>query len=101
MLTYMLADGSDFRPAARARFEYARDRAASLGEPWINHYSEAAMIATLRSAGFAAHTSFALSDIKARYFSQRTDGLKAEGGPSLIIGAHTSPSGSAWFDVAA
>ena len=99
VLTYMLADWSDFTAEARTWFERQKDGAAAVGEPWLSRYSEAAMIAGLRSAGFAAQVTFALADIHALYFSRRTDGLQAEGGPSRIIGAHTSADGDAWFNL--
>ncbi len=95
----MLADWSAFTAEARARFERQKDRSAAVGEPWLSRYSEAAMIAGLRSAGFATQVSFALADIHTRYFSRRTDGLQAEGGPSRIMGAHTSADGDAWFNL--
>jgi methyltransferase (TIGR00027 family) len=99
MLTYMLADWSAFTAEARAWFEQQKDGAAAVGEPWLSRYSEAAIIASLRSAGFAAQVPFALADIHALYFSRRTDGLKAVGGPSRIMGAHTSADGGAWFNL--
>lgn len=99
LMTYMLADWSDFEPEAVERFEYQRDRAASLGEPWLSGYSESSMVASLRSAGFAFQKSFAVSDIQSLYFARRTDGLRAEGGPSRIMGAHTSAGSESWFNL--
>jgi len=99
LVTYMLADWSDFEPQTVARYKRQRERAASLGEPWISGYSQTTMIASLRSAGFACQKSFAVSDIQARYFARRTDGLRVEGGPSRIMGAHTCSAGEPWFDL--
>jgi methyltransferase (TIGR00027 family) len=99
LVTYMLADWSDFDPPTVERYKRQRDRAASLGEPWINGYSEATMAAGLRSAGFAFQKSFAVSDIQSLYFARRTDGLRAEGGPSRLMGAHTSWDGEQWFNL--
>jgi methyltransferase (TIGR00027 family) len=99
LLTYMLADWSDFEPQTIARYQRQRDRAASLGEPWISAYSEATMAASLRSAGFAFQKSFTVCDIQSLYFARRTDGLRAEGGPSRPIGAHTSRDGEPWFNL--
>jgi len=99
LVTYMLADWSDFEPQTVARFNRQRARAASLGEPWISGYSETSMIASLRSAGFACQKSFTVAAIQSRYFARRTDGLRAEGGPSRIMGAHTSCAGQPWFNL--
>lgn len=99
LVTYMLADWADFEPQTVERYKRQRDRAASLGEPWISGYSETTMTASLRSAGFAFQKSFAVSDIQSLYFARRTDGLRAEGGPSRLMGAHTSRDGEPWFDL--
>jgi O-methyltransferase involved in polyketide biosynthesis len=99
VLTYMLSDWSDFTPEAVARFEAQRNMATSVGEPWLSGYSESSITATLRAAGFALQRSFPVAELQSRYFAGRADGLKAEGGPSRIIGAHTSADGGAWFDL--
>jgi methyltransferase (TIGR00027 family) len=99
LVTYMLADWSDFEPQTIERYKRQRDRATSFGEPWISGYSEATMAASLRAAGFAFQKSFAVSDIQSLYFARRTDGLRAEGGPSRLMGAHTSWDGEPWFDL--
>src|SRR5215469_1975570 len=99
LISYMLADWSDFEAQTVERYKRQRDRAASVGEPWINGYLEVTMAASLRSAGFAFQKSFAVSDIQSLYFARRTDGLRAEGGPSRLMGAHTSPEGESWFNL--
>jgi methyltransferase (TIGR00027 family) len=100
VVTYVLADWSGFDDEARMRFETMKEQAAAVGEPWLSAYSEATMIESLRSSGFAVQQSFATADIQSRYFTARTDGLRAEGGPSRIIGAHTRPGTEPWFDLA-
>jgi methyltransferase (TIGR00027 family) len=97
LVSYMLADWSEFEPQTVERYRRQRDRAASLGEPWVSGYSETSMAAILRSAGFTFQKSFAVSDIQSLYFAGRTDGLRAEGGPSRLMGAHTSLDGEPWF----
>jgi methyltransferase (TIGR00027 family) len=99
LVTYMLADWSEFEPQTVERYNRQRDRAASLGEPWISGYSQATMVASLRSTGFALQKSFTVSGIQSLYFARRTDGLRPEGGPSWIMGAHTSLGGKPWFDL--
>jgi methyltransferase (TIGR00027 family) len=99
LVTYMLADWSDFEPLTVERYKRQRDRAASLGEPWISGYSEATMASSLRSAGFAFQKAFTVSGIQSLYFARRTDGLRAEGGPSWIMGAYTSLAGEPWFNL--
>jgi methyltransferase (TIGR00027 family) len=99
VITYVPADWSAFPPEARAQLEWYRERAASVGEPWLSLYSEAEMSAALRAAGFAALTFFDASELQSRYFSRRSDGLVAREGPSPIIGAHTRPEGRAWFEL--
>jgi methyltransferase (TIGR00027 family) len=100
VMTYMLAEWSDLEPVIRAGWERAKQWAASVGEPWLSHYSESSMRETLRSAGFAAQNPFTANDMQFLYFAKRTDGLRAEVGPSRIISAHTSEDGADWFDVA-
>jgi methyltransferase (TIGR00027 family) len=99
LMTYMLADWSDFDPETVERFKRQRARAVSYGEPWLSGYSESSMTASLQSAGFAFQKSFAVSDIQSLYFTRRTDGLRAEGGPSRIMGAHTSADSESWFNL--
>jgi len=99
VLTYMLSDWSDFAPEAVARFEAQRNMATSVGEPWLSGYSESSITATLQAAGFALQRSFSVAELQSRYFAGRADGLKAEGGPSRIMGAHTSADGGGWFDL--
>jgi methyltransferase (TIGR00027 family) len=95
--TYALSDWSEFDAKVRARFQAMKNQSASVGEPWLSAYSETSMAETLRLAGFEVQVPFAVSDIQARYFSGRTDGLRAEGGPSRIMGAHTHSGIESWF----
>jgi methyltransferase (TIGR00027 family) len=99
VLTYMLSDWSEFAPEAVARFEAQRKGAAFLGEPWLSAYSESSISAALQAAGFVVRRSFPVAEMQSRYFAGRDDGLKAEGGPSRIMGAHTAVDGGAWFDL--
>lgn len=99
LLTYMLSDWSEFPPEAVARFEAQRKGSASLGEPWLSAYSESSITAALQTAGFVLERSFSVAEMQSRYFAGRADGLKAEGGPSRIMGAHTAADGAAWFDL--
>lgn len=100
VMTYVVSDWSAFDDEARTRFNAMRDHSASVGEPWLSAYSEAAMIESLTSSGFAVQKPFATSELQSRYFAARTDGLRAEGGPSRIIAAHTRPETESWFDLA-
>jgi methyltransferase (TIGR00027 family) len=97
VMTYALSDWSEFDAKVRTRFQAMRDESASRGEPWISAYSETSMAESLRLSGFAIQKSFAISDIQIKYFAGRTDGLKAEGGPSRIMGAHTDRRHESWF----
>ncbi len=99
-MTYVVSDWSAFGREAQARFEAMKERSGAVGEPWLSAYSEAAIVETLKSSGFAVQRSFATADVQSRYFADRTDGLRAEGGPSRIIGAHTRPGTESWFDLA-
>ena len=101
LMTYMLADWSELDPLVRAGVERVKEWAASVGEPWLSGYSEASMIETLRSSGFAEQRPFATNAMQSLYFAKRTDGFKAEDGPSRIIGAHTCKGCTAWFNLAA
>jgi len=100
VMTYALSDWSDFDGQVRSRFETMKERAASVGEPWLRAFSETSMIELLRLTGFAVQKSFGTSNIQSRYFAARIDGLRAEGGPSRIVGAHTQLGTESWFSLA-
>jgi methyltransferase (TIGR00027 family) len=66
-----------------ARAEMA-ERSAAAGEPWITFFEPPAMAAMLTSAGFARFDELGPDDAYARYFRERTDGLRPRGTTRLV-----------------
>ncbi|MBN9078102.1 MAG: hypothetical protein BGN87_13030 [Rhizobiales bacterium 65-79] len=98
VMTYALADWSSLEPAVRAGAERAKEQAASIGEPWLNSFSEQEIAALMRSSGFAALKPFATAELQSVYF-KADHAIEASAGPSRIIGAHSVDEGIAWFDL--
>jgi O-methyltransferase involved in polyketide biosynthesis len=55
--------------------EFSR-RVAAIGEPWTTFFVPSTLVADLKAIGFAEVEDMAADDINARYFADRTDGLK-------------------------
>jgi methyltransferase (TIGR00027 family) len=62
--------------ALSGRYQQLRQRVAALGEPFLTFLDPAEAAALLRGAGFTTITDLGSEDINARYFADRTDGLR-------------------------
>jgi methyltransferase (TIGR00027 family) len=63
-------------PAQRAVFDAMAARVAAAGEPWVTTFDPAALATRLRGHGFAAVEDADGGVLNARYFADRTDGLR-------------------------
>jgi methyltransferase (TIGR00027 family) len=72
-------------PAERAYRALTEQRAASRGHPWISFYTPAEFISIASEAGFDNVHHVAASELNARYFNNRADGLRANSGENLIV----------------
>jgi len=68
-------------------FDLIAERVAQAGEPFQLFFSPDAMQQELRRAGFTTIEELTSSDINARYFKERKDGLKLQGGVAHLITA--------------
>jgi methyltransferase (TIGR00027 family) len=63
-------------PAQRAVFDAMAARVAAAGEPWVTTFDPEALAARLRGHGFAGVEDADGGVLNARYFADRTDGLR-------------------------
>jgi methyltransferase (TIGR00027 family) len=63
------------------------DRVAAAGEPFRTFFEPSALIRDLRPMGFGSFDDLGTEEINARYFSGRSDGLKARGGIGRLMKA--------------
>jgi methyltransferase (TIGR00027 family) len=83
-MTFMLPlDLTD--AAERAMQESVEAAAARSGTPFISHYSPAEMEEMCRAAGFSAAQHVSPEDLTARYFAERSDGLRPPTAEQLIV----------------
>ncbi len=68
-------------------FDMLAERVAIAGEPFQLFFSPDQMQQELRSAGFSRIEELTSSDINARYFRKRSDGLALQGGVARLITA--------------
>jgi methyltransferase (TIGR00027 family) len=59
--------------------------AAGSGTPFISHYAPEEVVEMCRAAGFSAARHVSPEDLTARYFAQRTDGLRPPTAEQLIV----------------
>jgi methyltransferase (TIGR00027 family) len=69
----------------RPGYEAARDGAQRSGTPFISFYSPEQMVALARDAGFARVEHVSASDLAARWFADRPDGLRPSTGEDFIL----------------
>jgi methyltransferase (TIGR00027 family) len=62
-------------PVERLVFKAFARRVASIGEPWTTFFNPPMLVADLRARGFELVEDLGPSDINARYFKDRADGL--------------------------
>lgn len=80
MLPVELVDAAE-RPIQ----ESVEAAAAGSGTPFISHYAPAEMVEMCRAAGFSAAQHVSPDDLTARYFAERTDGLRPPTAEQLIV----------------
>jgi methyltransferase (TIGR00027 family) len=71
--------------AERPMQESVEAAAAGSGTPFISHYAPAEMVEMCRAAGFSAAQHVSPDDLTARYFAERTDGLRPPTAEQLIV----------------
>jgi O-methyltransferase involved in polyketide biosynthesis len=63
-------------PSARPGIEAAARGARANGTPWLSFFTPEEMLAYAREAGFAGVEHVSADALTARYFADRTDGLR-------------------------
>ena len=71
--------------AERPMQESVEAAAAGSGTPFISHYTPDEMSEMCRAAGFSAVQHVSPDDLAARYFAERTDGLRPPSAEQLIV----------------
>lgn len=72
-------------PADRRGFEIAERGARASGTPWISLFAPDEFVAMVRAAGFRDVEYLSADDTTARYFADRTDGLRPSNGEEMAI----------------
>jgi methyltransferase (TIGR00027 family) len=70
--------------AQRSAREAGARRASDIGEPWLSYYEPESLAAELERLGFSTTLDFGPDEANARYFSNRADGLRLDGGERLM-----------------
>jgi methyltransferase (TIGR00027 family) len=71
--------------ADRPAYQAAQDGARRSGTPFISLYAPERMLALARDAGFAHVEHISSDDLAARYFADRTDGLRPSTGEDFVV----------------
>ncbi len=80
MLPAELVDDAD-----RDRLEETKPRARASGTPFISFHTPQEMLALARAAGFEGARHVSGPQLAARYFADRTDGLRPSSGEDVLI----------------
>lgn len=72
-------------PAERTYRALTEQGAASRGHPWISFYTPGEFISIASEAGIDNVHHVTASELNARYFNNRADGLRAKSGENLIV----------------
>jgi methyltransferase (TIGR00027 family) len=83
-ITFMLPIDS-LPPDERAGTQAAADGAKRSGTPFVSLYTPEQFIAVARGAGFSTVRHVPTTELIARYFTGRSDGLKPASGEQLIV----------------
>lgn len=68
----------------RSSRESLASRVAAIGEPWITYFDPVSLARDLRGIGFKEVKDFGPEEANARYFKDRTDGLRVGGSSRLM-----------------
>jgi methyltransferase (TIGR00027 family) len=80
LLPTELVDASD-----RAAYVAAQEGAQRSGTPFISFYTPDEMVALALDAGFASAEHVSSNDLAARYFADRSDGLRPSTGEDFVV----------------
>ncbi|MGW0666084.1 class I SAM-dependent methyltransferase [Streptomyces sp. NPDC002746] len=83
-MTFMLPAGL-VDDADRDRLEETKPKARASGTPFISFHTPREMLALARAAGFESARHVSGPQLAARYFADRTDGLRPSSGEDLLI----------------
>lgn len=83
-MTFMLALDL-LEPQERGMMEFVMKRAQESGTPFISLFDPAAIMALAREAGFKGAKYVSAKEIHQRYFSQRTDDLRAGDAEAFLV----------------
>ena len=79
-----VAEPTDAEPVVRATHEAMAERAAALGEPWRTYFDPADLAGELARLGFVDVEDLGPDATCARYFADRSDGLRPGGAAHLV-----------------
>jgi methyltransferase (TIGR00027 family) len=71
--------------ADRPAYQAAQDGARRSGTPFISLYAPDEMLALARDAGFARVEHVSSKELSARYFANRSDGLRPSSGEDFVV----------------
>jgi methyltransferase (TIGR00027 family) len=72
-------------PEELAHQEVAHRHARKLGTPFVSLFTPEEMVALVREVGFADVRSLSAADLTARYFAERTDGLRPSSSEAIVV----------------
>jgi len=71
--------------AERAQHAAVYERARAAGTPFVSFFSPDEMLSLARESGFRTATHISTAEMIARYFANRTDGLRPSSGESMLV----------------
>ena len=74
----------NFPPAMRANLTAIAERAAALGEPWLNMFDPPDMATMMQARQFATFQDITRAELAARYYGELGQGLLAGPGPHVV-----------------
>jgi methyltransferase (TIGR00027 family) len=72
-------------PQERPQFLRVQESARAAGTPFVSSFSPQAMLSLAREAGFKAAQHVSSAALEARYFSDRSDGLRPASGEEFLV----------------
>jgi methyltransferase (TIGR00027 family) len=75
--------------ARRLLYRALMRRVAAVGEPWQAYFTPQALSAELAALGFTHIEDLGAADLNARYFRDRSDGLRVAGSARVMMSTHT------------
>lgn len=87
ILDYRL-DEQHLHPVEQAMMQFTAQARAAGGEPWQSSSTPDRMKDLLADAGFDVEEDLGTTELNARYFARRRDGLQIAGGGFRYLSAH-------------